>query len=244
MALIDLDGRVVIVTGASSGIGEAAARRLQEAGSHPVLAARREDRLSALSAELGDALAVPTDVTSPADVNALVTATLQRHGRLDGLVNNAGVALHGPIDSLDPEEFRRVLDVNVVSVLTCTQAVLPAMRRAGFGRIVNVSSGTTRGTATGVGGYASTKVALNHLTAVARAELAGAGIDVSLVVPSMTATEFNGGRYQLGSSPRPGVIVHSADYVGRAIVRALRTGEAVVDIPHGEERDEVVDVQA
>src|ERR1700755_251121 len=133
--LIDLAGKTVIVTGASSGIGAAAARRLYAAGAHPVLAARRADRLDELSQELDGALAVPTDVTDPAQVRDLVAATLDRHQRIDGLVNNAGVSMHGPLDQVDLAEFRQTLQLNVVGLLAVTQAVLPAMRARGFGRI-------------------------------------------------------------------------------------------------------------
>src|SRR3954452_12955786 len=149
--VINLAGKTVIVTGASSGIGAAAARKLHAAGAHPVLAARRADRLSALSEELDGALAVPTDVTDIAQVRDLVTATLERHQRIDGLVNNAGASIGGPLDQVDPVEYSQILQLNVLGVLTMTQAVLPAMREQRFGRIVNVSSGTTRRVAVGVG---------------------------------------------------------------------------------------------
>jgi len=128
MDVLDLTGRTIIVTGASSGIGAATARLLHEAGAHPVLAARRGSRLDALSAELGGALAVRTDVTDRKDVAALAEATLERYGRIDGLVNNAGVSLHHRLDELDLDEFARVLELNVVSVVAVTQAVLPAIR--------------------------------------------------------------------------------------------------------------------
>lgn len=235
----DLSGAVVIVTGASSGIGAATARLLREAGAHPVLAARRADRIAALGAELGGALAVTADVTDPGAPAEIVSRTLDRYGRVDGLVNNAGVSLHGPLEKISPEEFGRVLRLNLVSVLAMTQAVLPAMRAQGGGRIVNVSSGTTRMVLPGVGGYAATKAGLNMLSAVARAELAGERIDVSLVLPSITATEFAGGRFQAGQGPRPGMIAHTPEYVGRVILRALRTGEERIDVPHGPEQDEL-----
>jgi short-subunit dehydrogenase len=242
MDLLDLTNATIIVTGASSGIGAATARLLHEAGAHPVLAARRADRLAALSAELGDALAVPADVTDPAAAARIAERTLERYGRIDGLVNNAGVSLHHSLDELDLAEFRRVLDLNVVSVVAMTQAVLPAMRAAGSGRIVNVSSGTTRQPRPGLGGYVASKAALNALTDVARQELAGDGIAVSLVVPSITATEFGGGRFRPGQEARPGVIAHTAEYVGAVILRALRTGEARIDIPHGAELPELTAV--
>jgi short-subunit dehydrogenase len=236
MNLAELAGSTVIVTGASSGIGAATARLLHEAGARPVLAARRADRIEALAAELGGALAVSADVTSQADIDRLVARTLDRHGRIDGLVNNAGVSLHGPADRIDIAEMRRVLDLNVIAVVAMTQAVLPAMRAQGAGRIVNVSSGTTRAARPGLAGYAATKAALNMLTAVTRLELASDGIDVSLVVPSITGTEFAGGRFRIGESPWPGAVVHSPEYVGKVILRALRTGEERLDIEPGPER--------
>ena len=242
--LIDLTGKTVIVTGASSGIGAATARRLHAAGAHPVLAARRADRLDELSKELDGALAVPTDVTDPAQVTDLVTATLDRHQRIDGLVNNAGMSVHGALDQTDLAAFSQALQLNVVSLVAVTQAVLPAMRAQGFGRIVNVSSGTTRRVAVGVGAYASSKYAVNMLTAVMREELADDGIVVSLVVPSVTATEFGGGMFKLGASPRPGQVVQSPDYVAGVILRLLRTGEESFDIPHGPEQPGLADLPA
>jgi NADP-dependent 3-hydroxy acid dehydrogenase YdfG len=238
--LIDLAGRVVIVTGASSGIGESTARLLHAAGARPVLAARRADRLAALSKELDGALAVPTDVTDQTQVREVVAAALDRYQRIDqridGLVNNAGASLHGPLDQVDVADFSRILQLNVAGLLAMTQAVLPAMREQGFGRIVNVSSGTTRRTAVGVGAYASTKTAVNMLSAVMRQELAGDGIAVSLLLPSITATEFAGGRFTIGTSPRPGMVAHSPDYVAGVVLRLLRTGEESFDIPHGPEQ--------
>jgi short-subunit dehydrogenase len=234
--LIDLAGKSVIVTGASSGIGASTARLLHAAGAHPVLAARRAGRLAALSEELDGALAVPTDVTDPAQVHGLVAATLDRYQRIDGLVNNAGASLHGPLAQVDPAGFSQILQLNVASLLTMTQAVLPAMRQQGFGRIVNISSGTTRRVAVGVGAYAATKSAVNMLSAVLRQELAGGGITVSLLLPSITATEFGDGMFTLGTSPRPGMVVHSPDYVAAMVLRLLRTGEESFDIPHGAEQ--------
>src|ERR1700684_1616916 len=240
--LIDLAGRVVIVTGASSGIGESTARLLHAAGARPVLAARRADRLAALSKELGGALAVPTDVTDPTQVRDLVAAALDRHQRIDGLVNNVGVSMHGPLDQVDLAEFSQTLQLNVVGLLAVTQAVLPAMREQGFGRIVNISSGTTRRVAVGVGAYASTKAAVNMLSEVMRQELARDGIAVSLLLPSISATEFGDGMFTLGASPRPGMVAHSPDYVAGVILRLLRTGEDTFDIPHGPEQPGLADI--
>jgi NADP-dependent 3-hydroxy acid dehydrogenase YdfG len=238
----DLTGRTVIVTGASSGIGAATARLLHQSGAHPILAARRDDRLQSLSRELNGELAVPTDVTDRAAIARLVEATLDRYNRIDGLVNNAGVGLYRRLDELNLEEFSRVLDLNVVSVVAMTQAVLPAMRAQRSGRIVNISSGTTRMVLPGVGGYAATKAALNMLTSVSRQELEAHGIAVSLVLPSITATEFGGGRHQPGREVRPGMVAHGPEYVAQVIVRALRTGEERIDIPHGAQQPQLTTV--
>jgi short-subunit dehydrogenase len=179
---------------------------------------------------------VPADVTDPAQVRELVTAALDRHQRIDGLVNNAGASLHGPLDQIDPAEFSQILSLNVTGLLAVTQAVLPAMRQQGFGRIVNISSGTTRRVVAGVGAYAATKSAVNMLSAVLRQELAPDGIAVSLLLPSITATEFGNGMFTLGASPRPGMVAHSPDYVAGVVLRLLRTGEESFDIPHGPEQ--------
>ena len=101
---------------------------------------------------------------------------------------------------------------------------------------MNISSGTTRRVAVGVGAYASTKSAVNMLSEVMRQELAGDGIAVSLLLPSITATEFGDGMFTLGASPRPGMVVHSPDYVAGVVLRLLRTGEDTFDIPHGPEQ--------
>jgi short-subunit dehydrogenase len=234
--LIDLAGTTVIVTGASSGIGASTARQLHTAGAHPVLAARRADRLAALSEELDGALAMPTDVTDPTQLRDLVAATIDRHQRIDGLVNNAGASLNGSLDEVDPAEFDKILRLNVVGLLNATQAVLPAMRNQRSGRIVNISSGTTRRVPAGLGAYASSKSAVNMLSAVLTQELAADGIAVSLLLPSATATEFGNGMFTLGASPRPGQVVHSPDYVAALVLRLLRTGEESFDIPQGPEQ--------
>jgi NADP-dependent 3-hydroxy acid dehydrogenase YdfG len=241
--LHDLRGRAVIVTGASSGIGAATARALHGAGAHPVLAARRAERLESLSAELGDALSVPADVTDADQMADLVGKTLERFGRIDGLVNNAGQALHDqPIETLDLGEFQRIVDLNVTSVIRLMQLVLPAMRSRGFGRIVNISSGTTRTAVPGTGGYASTKSSVNMLSAVARKELEGSGVTVGVILPSITVTEFGEGRFQNGRNVRPGMIAHSPDYVAAFVLRALCTGEERIDIPHGPEQPDLTRV--
>jgi clavulanate-9-aldehyde reducatase len=189
-----LAGRVVAITGASSGIGEATAVALAAAGAKVALAARRADRLEEIVARIeaagGEAVAIPTDVADEAQANAFVGAAAERFGRLDALVNNAGVMQLGPIEGAPTEEWRRMVDVNVFGVLYCTHAALPIMREAGGGHIVNVSSvgGKVVGTYSGV--YSLTKFGLGAFTEALRRESIAAGIRVTLVVPGSTATEL------------------------------------------------------
>jgi short-subunit dehydrogenase len=120
-----------------------------------------------------------------------VQAALDRHGRVDVLVHNAGQGLHVPLADVRAEDLRAITELNVVAALEAMQAVLPPMRAAGRGSIVNVSSGTTRMVLPGVGAYAASKAALNMLSAVARKEFAEYGVVVSTVYPFVTATEFH-----------------------------------------------------
>jgi short-subunit dehydrogenase len=229
MSALRLTDAVCIVTGASSGIGAATARRLGEAGAIVVLAARRAERLERLAAELPRALAVPTDLTAPGHLERLVEATLAAYGRIDVLVNDAGQGLHVPLLELNPQDLRAVYELNVVAPLRAMQCVFPTMRTQGAGAIVNVSSATSLRVFPGLGGYSSTKAALNMLAQVARLEFAEAGVGVSLVYPSVTATEFHqrlrAGSFAGGAHHIP---VDPPELAARAIVFAITSGEAHV----------------
>jgi short-subunit dehydrogenase len=224
---MELDGAVVIVTGASSGIGAATARLAAGRGAKVVLAARRWDRIKSLADEMPDALAVLTDLRDPVQIVRLVDTTLDRFGRVNVLVNNAGQGLHVPLEQVRLEDLQAVTELNVYAPLLAMQAVIPPMRRQGGGAIVNVSSMTSRMVLPGVGGYSATKSALNMLSQVGRRELAPDGIVVSIVYPSVTATEFHqslaaGGRVGGGSwAPKP----HSAESVAEAILDAIQSGD-------------------
>jgi NAD(P)-dependent dehydrogenase (short-subunit alcohol dehydrogenase family) len=189
---MDLSNSVVLVTGASSGIGAATARAASRAGARVVLAARRQDRIRQLAAGLGNALAVRCDVTDAGQVADAVRAATDKFGRLDALVNNAGQGLTASIEATDPADFRAILDLNLTAPLITMQAVLPVMRAQGGGAIVNVSSGTVFSVLPLSGAYAASKQGLAMLSATARLELAGAGIDVSAFYPFVTSTEFVG----------------------------------------------------
>jgi len=230
---MQLAGKVVIVTGASSGIGAAFSRLAAEQGAKVVLAARRKERIDALAAELPDALAVQTDVTDFDQIRALVSATVERYGRIDVLVNNAGQGLHVPIEHVKLDDVEAVMRLNVYAPLVAMQTVVPLMRAQGGGAIVNISSGTSRMVLPGVGAYAATKCALNQISLTARAEWAADNIVVSLVYPSVTQTEFHASLRAGSFAGNPRFPGHSAEHVADAILEAIRSGEAESVIAHG-----------
>ena len=187
-----LKGKVAIVTGASSGIGEATARALAERGAAVVLAARVEEKLRFLAREIsaagGRALAAKTDVTDRDSVETMVERTIEEFGSLDVLVNNAGLGLSGRVEDLRADDLRYLFEVNLVGPLICVQAALPRMNRGG--RIINVSSVVGKRAIPKVGGYCATKSALNALSDTLRVEVAGRGITVTSVYPGTTRTAF------------------------------------------------------
>jgi len=186
---------VALVTGASSGIGRAVAHALAGAGAAVVLAARRTDRLEQLAQEIeaegGRATVQATDVTRRADMDALVDRAIHEHGRIDVLVNNAGVMPLSPLEQLRVEDWDRMIDVNVRGVLYGLAAVLPTMLEQGGGHIVNVGSLAGRRPFPGGSVYSATKFAVRALTAGIQLELsAERGIRVTDVQPGVVATEL------------------------------------------------------
>ncbi|HET7480823.1 MAG TPA: SDR family oxidoreductase [Rubrobacteraceae bacterium] len=189
--------RTAIITGASSGIGEATARLLAQNGYNVVLAARRADRIEALATALGQrALAVPTDITDPAACEDLVTRAVERFGALDLLVNNAGIGLYSTIADADPEDWRRMFDVNVLGALCCTRAAIRHMIPHGSGDVVFISSVAGRRVPNAYGTvYAATKHALSAITGGLRMEVEGKNIRVISVEPGLVRTEFPNNSY-------------------------------------------------
>jgi NADP-dependent 3-hydroxy acid dehydrogenase YdfG len=190
----DMQDRVVAITGASSGIGEATALACARAGARVALAARRRDRLdelvSTIEGEGGQALAVTADIALEEDARRFVRETHERFGRLDALVNNAGVMLLGQIKGAPTEEWRRMIDVNVMGLLYCTHAALDIMYEQGSGHIVNVSSvgGRVVGAYSGV--YSLTKFGVGAFSEVLRRETMDHGIRVTLIEPGRVETEL------------------------------------------------------
>ena len=189
-----LSGRIIIVTGASAGIGAATARTLARDGATVILAARRLDRLDAIRDEItkngGHAFVIPTDINNPEDRAHLLETTMSKFGRIDGLVNNAGYGQGGPIETVSIDDIRQQFETNVFSLLALTQLVIPLMRKQGSGRIVIVGSVAGRIARPFSSIYDATKHALEAFTDGLRNELAPFGIDVVLIEPGFIGTEF------------------------------------------------------
>jgi clavulanate-9-aldehyde reducatase len=193
---VDLSNQVVAITGASSGIGEATALACAQAGAAVALAARRADRIDALAARIrgggGRALAVPTDVGEEEQARAFIEQAHGELGRLDVLVNNAGVMLLGPIAGAPTEEWRRMVHANVFGVLYCTHAALAPMAEQGSGHIINVSSVAGRVARAGSGVYNLTKHGVGAFSEALRQEAVAIGVRVTLIEPGAVATELAG----------------------------------------------------
>jgi len=226
---IDLSDRVVAVTGASSGIGEATALACASAGAAVALAARRADRIEALAARIeqngGRALAVTTDVGEEEQARAFVERAFSELGRLDVLVNNAGVMLLGPIAGAPTEEWRRMLHANVFGVLYCTHAALPLMAAQGSGHIVNVSSVAGRVARAGSGVYNLTKFGVGAFSESLRQEAVPLGVRVTVVEPGAVATELPGHNrpevLEQMAKRFQGVTPLSADDIANAVLYAI-----------------------
>ncbi|MGR7027807.1 SDR family NAD(P)-dependent oxidoreductase [Geodermatophilus sp. URMC 62] len=189
-----LSGRVALVTGASSGIGEATAVALAEAGAAVAVGARRAERLDALAGKLRDdgarVLTLDLDVTDEQSCRDAVTRTREELGGLDVLVNNAGVMLLGTIVGADPEDWRRMMATNVLGLMYTTHAAIDGMVAQGSGDVVNISSVAGRQARKGAGVYNASKWAVNAFSESLRQEVTTKGVRVSLVEPGAVATEL------------------------------------------------------
>ncbi|HEX8704525.1 MAG TPA: SDR family oxidoreductase [Myxococcaceae bacterium] len=219
-------GKVVVITGASSGIGRATALILAKKGSHLVLAARREEPLDELAAQCEAygvrCLAVPCDVADPAAVRALATQALHAFGHIDGWVNNAGVYLIGRLEETPDDAFRQVMETNFFGTVYGTRAALAQFRHQGRGTLINVSS--IFGTAAGpyVSAYAASKFAVRGFSSAVRQEFEGTGIHVCTILPASVDTPLwkNPANYT-GWRARPVEPIYSPERVAKAIVRVL-----------------------
>lgn len=186
--------KIVVITGASSGLGEATARHLSEQGAVVVLGARRIDRINALAKELagseGNAIAVQTDVTQCEQVKKLVEAAVEKYGRIDVMINNAGLMPHSPLDRLKIDDWDRMIDVNIKGVLYGIAAALPYMQKQKSGHIINVSSVAGHKVRPASAVYAATKHAVLALSEGLRQEVKPYNIRTTVISPGAIATEL------------------------------------------------------
>ncbi len=190
----NIEGKVIVITGASSGLGEASARLLASQGACVVLGARRVDRIQSLATELtgggGNAIAVATDVTDCEQVGRFVDAAVQAYGRIDVMINNAGLMPQAPLERLRIDEWDRMVDVNIKGVLYGIAAALPHMQRQKAGHIINVSSVAGHKVGPGYAVYAATKHAVRALSEGLRQEVKPYNIRTTVISPGAVATEL------------------------------------------------------
>lgn len=190
---MNLQDRVIVITGASSGFGELTAQMCARAGARLVLVARSADKLDQLAQTLGGperVLVVPTDITDQAAVEQMAALVIKQYGRVDVLVNNAGHGFFDPVADLAPEIVAGMLDVNVLGALRCTQALLPHMRRQRSGQIIVVASIAGLLPFRNMGGYSASKFALVGLFQTLQLELVGSGIRCAIICPGPSLTNF------------------------------------------------------
>lgn len=189
-----LVGRVALITGASSGIGAATALALAGEGAHIILVARRQDRLQELAAKINadgqKASYITADITNDNDVKRIFIEIAQAHGRLDILINNAGIMLLSPVRDADPQDWRKMIELNLFGLMLMTQSALPLMKQDGTGHIVNVASVAGRVANPGSSGYAATKFGVVGFSEALRREIYKENIRVTVVESGIVATEL------------------------------------------------------
>ncbi len=228
---MDIKNKIVVVTGASSGIGKAAAELLTEQGARVALVARSENKITELAKKLPDSFPIVADMSKENEIKDMIEKIKNHYGRIDILINNAGQGYGSPVEKIDPDKFRYLFDLNVIGPMVAMQTVIPIMRSQGGGMIVNISSGTSYMYMPSLGAYSATKRALNGLALTARAELEKDNIKVSLVHPYITATDFYkntiktegaGGHVresENGERPQP----DTAEYMAEKILEVIRS---------------------
>ncbi len=234
---MEVKNKAAIVTGASSGIGEATARLLTKKGARVALVARSKEKLTKLSQELPGSLVVVCDMMDPVVVKAMVKKVSDHYKGVDVLVNNAGQGYDAIIENININTFRKLFNLDLVGPLVAMQEVIPLMRKKGQGAIINISSGTALMALPNMAGYSSLKRALAGISLTAREELKSDNIKVSVVYPFITETNFEKNTIKDGEPlefsrdeergfelPSP----DSADFVADKIVQAIEIGEAEI----------------
>lgn len=222
MKMQDLTGKVAVVTGASSGIGDAAARLLVQEGVHVVLAARRRERLGSLAAELGNAASIiETDVADMTQVHALFDYVRERFGCLDLLFNNAGLGINAKFETSDRGDWKKMIDANLYGVLNCTQAAIPLLRGREGAMICSVSSVGGRYGVENWSVYSATKFAVVGFHDALRKELGPERIRVSVIEPGAVWTEFGENVSEALNDRRAQLDALTSENIAQALVYAF-----------------------
>ncbi|MGE5457866.1 MAG: SDR family oxidoreductase [Methanococcaceae archaeon] len=229
---MEIQDKVVIITGASSGIGLAAAKLFSQKKAKLALVARTASKLKQLAQELPGSAAFPTDIRDEQAVRKMIHDVYRHFGRIDVLINNAGQGMHVIVEKANIDQYRSIIELNIIGVLVAMQEVIPIMRKQKDGAIINISSGLSKRIVPTVGPYASTKYALNALSLTARLELADDNIRVGIVIPSVTETDFFKNTIRLEDSsssyPRSSIKADSPEHVAEKILEAVITGAAEI----------------
>jgi short-subunit dehydrogenase len=239
--MTELKGKRVLITGGSSGIGRALALEFAKRGAVLAIVSRRLEKLVEAGRDIRLAypdgappLAIPCDVTDGESVGRLIKSCVDRWGGLDILVNNAGIGVYGDADRTSLEDFRAIMEVNYFGALQSTMNVLPFMRKAGQGLIVNITSIAAKHGVPYLAAYSASKAALAALSQSLRAELAQSGISLMIVYPGYTETDFFTTEKKVGGAVRPSKPYAPPEKVARAILKAIeREKHNVVLSPEG-----------
>ena len=231
---MDVQGKIIIITGASSGIGLTTARLLAKQGAKLVLAARSKKKLEKLSKELPNSISIPTDMTKITDIKKMVKKTVQHFGRIDILINSAGRGYDAPAEKTDIKLFHYIFDLDVMGPLVAMQQVIPFMRKQGGGVIINISSGTALMHLPNMGVYSAMKRANADISLTTREELKEDNIIVSVLYPYITLTNFEKNTIKhipeidnkQEDAQRPPA--DTAEYVARKILEGIKSGDAEI----------------
>ncbi len=224
---MNIKNKIAIVTGASSGIGLATAKLLTEKGAKVALVARSKDKLEKISKELPGSYVVVADLSDEKQARNMARKAIKHYGRIDILINNAGVGYDAFLEKTDTKKFRELLELELLTPVAIMQEVIPVMRKNGGGAIVNISSGTALMALPNMGAYSSTKRALVGVSLTAREELKKDNIQVSVIYPYITLTNFDPDFYKMDFSNLPSP-PDTPEHVAEKILEAINGGKAEV----------------
>jgi short-subunit dehydrogenase len=232
---MDIHGKVVVITGASAGIGAATAKLLFRHGAKLALVSRSKEKLEQFSRELPESIAVSADMTKIPEIKTMIRKVKEHYGRIDVLINNAGQGYDAPIERTDVDLFNHIFNLDVVGPLVAMQQVIPIMKMQGSGTIINISSGTALMYLPNMGAYSSMKRALANISLTAREELKIDNITVSVMYPYITLTDFEKNTIKDSSEvenmAEEGTSWFPADtteYVAQKILEGIKSGDAEI----------------